>query len=156
MANPKSNQEHTESLLELILQLVKFCQAKEQYFANRHNLTTVELRCLQHFKTSHCASVKELSQGMELTSGRITHIITSLEKKKLVTREIDENDRRGINVCLTKKAIPFTQVLNKNYIDLHEKILENIHIEERKSIIKALEELVRAFTVWNENKKITN
>jgi DNA-binding MarR family transcriptional regulator len=153
MEKPKSKREHTELMLELILQLVKFCQAKEQYFANRHNLTTVELRCLQYFKTNHCASVKELSQGMELTSGRITHIITSLEKKKLVTREIDENDRRIINVCLTKKAIPFTQVINKSYVELHEKILENIPINKRKSIIKALEELVRAFIVWNENKK---
>jgi DNA-binding MarR family transcriptional regulator len=76
-----------------------------------------------------------------------------LEKKKLVTREIDENDRRIINVCLTKKAIPFTQVINKSYVELHEKILENIPINKRKSIIKALEELVRAFIVWNENKK---
>jgi len=154
MTITKNNQAHTESLLELILQLVKFCQAKEQYFANRHNLTTVELRCLQYFKTKHCASVKELSQGLELSSGRITHIITSLEKKKLVTREIDKNDRRSINVCLTKQAIPFTQVLNKSYIELHEKILRNIPTEERKSIIKALEELVKAFIIWNKSKNL--
>jgi DNA-binding MarR family transcriptional regulator len=152
MTNPKSKRAHSESLLNLIIQLVKFCQEKEQYFANLYNLTTVELRSLQYFKTNPCTSVKELSIKMGLTPGRITHIITSLEKKKLITREIDETDRRSINVCLTSKAIPFAENLNKSYIELHEKILENIPIEKREPIINTLEELVKAFKTWNEKR----
>ena len=152
MKNVGRKREHSESLLNLILQLVKFCQEKEQYFANLYNLTIVELRSLQYFKTYPCTSVKELAKKMELTPGRITHIITSLEKKKLITREIDETDRRSINVCLTSKAVPFTKNLNKSYIDLHEKILDNISVKKREPIIKALQELVKAFQVWNEKR----
>ncbi len=152
MRSAKKKRENSESLLHLILQLVKFCQEKEHYFANLYNLTTVELRSLQYFKSNPCTSVKELAKKMELTPGRITHVITSLEKKKLITRTIDESDRRSINVCLTSKAVPFTKNLNKRYLELHEKILDNIPVEKRESIINTLQELIKAFQIWNENR----
>ena len=140
-------------MLDLILQLVKICQFKEQYFASLYNLTTVELRCLQYFESHNSISVKELSKSMELTPGRITHILTSLEKKKLVTREINKDDRRGINVYLTKKAIPFTKNLKENYVKFHEKLLRNIPEEKREIIKTALKELLRAFEILNKEIK---
>ena len=140
-------------MLDLILQLVKICQFKEQYFASLYNLTTVELRCLQYFESHNSISVKELSKSMELTPGRITHILTSLEKKKLVTREINKDDRRGINVCLTKKAIPFVKNMKENYVKFHEKLLRNIPEEKREIIRTALQELINAFIILNKEMK---
>jgi DNA-binding MarR family transcriptional regulator len=90
---------------------------------------------------------------MELTPGRITHIITSLEKKKLITREINKDDRRGINVCLTNKAIPFVKNLKESYTKFHEKLLKNIPEEKRDIIKTALQELLRAFEILNKELK---
>ena len=153
MTKPNTKTDQMAEMLDLILQLVKICQFKEQYFAGLYNLTTVELRCLQCFEFHNSVSVKELSKSMELTPGRITHILTSLEKKKLVTREINKDDRRGINVYLTKKAIPFTKNLKENYVKFHEKLLRNIPEEKREIIKTALKELLRAFEILNKEIK---
>lgn len=153
MANSNTKTDQMEEVLDLILHLVKICQYKEQYFAGLYNLTPVELRCLQCFESQNSVSVKELSKSMELTPGRITHIITSLEKKKLITREINKDDRRGINVCLTKKTIPFVQNLKESYIKFHEKLLKNIPEEKREIIKTALQELLRAFEILNKELK---
>lgn len=153
MTDPNTRTDQMEKMLDLILQLVKICQYKEQYFAGLYNLTSVELRCLQCFESHNTVSVKELSKSMELTPGRITHIITSLEKKKLITREINKDDRRGINVCLTNKAIPFVKNLKESYIKFHEKLLKNIPEEKRDIIKTALQELLRAFAILNKELK---
>jgi len=150
MAKPNTKTDQITEMLELILQLKKVCQFKEQYFASLYNLKTVELRCIQCFESYNSVSIKELSKSMELTPGRITHILTSLEKKKLITREINKDDRRGINVCLTNKAIPFVINLKKDYAKFHEKLLRNIPEEKREVIKTALQELLRAFEILNK------
>ncbi|MBL7129136.1 MAG: MarR family transcriptional regulator [Ignavibacteria bacterium] len=153
MTKPNTKTDQIAEMLDLILQLVKICQFKEQYFASLYNLTTVELRCLQYFESHNSISVKELSKSMELTPGRITHILTSLEKKKLITREINKDDRRGINVCLTKKAIPFVKNMKENNVKFHEKLLRNIPEEKREIIRTALQELINAFIILNKEMK---
>ena len=153
MSIPNTKTDHMAEMLDLILHLVKICQFKEQYFASLYNLTTVEMRCLQCFESNNSVSIKELAKSMELTPGRITHILTSLEKKKLITREIDKDDRRGINVNLTNKAIPFIKNLRENYVQFHENLLKNIPEEKRDIIKTALQELTKAFESLNEEIK---
>lgn len=134
-----------DPMVDLVLQLVKVCQYKEQYFANQFNITTVELRCLQCFNSQNNISIKELTKCMGLTSSRITYILNSLEKKKLLTREISKSDRRGINVCLTNKAVPFVENLNQSYVKFHERLLRGIPEKKREIIKTALKELIGSF-----------
>lgn len=46
----------------------------------------------------------EISRFMKLSSGRTANILNSLEKKGLISRERNSQDKRQVSVCLTEKG----------------------------------------------------
>lgn len=49
-------------------------------------------------------SPSELSERVRMTKARITAAVTAMEKKGLVTRAMDKDDRRKINIAITEKG----------------------------------------------------
>jgi MarR family transcriptional regulator, multiple antibiotic resistance protein MarR len=143
-------QEQAELMAELTFELTRTCHEKERFFASMFNLTSAEFRCLRFFKTKDRLPIKELCNIMKISPGRITHILTKLEEKKLIVREKDPDDRRGINVVLTSKCQPYIKNLNESHVKLHADILSGIEPDKRDSIITAIEDLIRAIKSWSE------
>ena len=141
-----------EPIAELICELTRNCTIKEEYFAASFNLSPTEVRLLKLFSFSPKYTIKELRESLKLTSGRITHILTTLEEKKLITRVQDASDKRIILVNLTSKALPLITNLQQNYHDLHVKILESVDSSELKKITSALEILNDVFRKWVNQK----
>lgn len=141
-----------DPIAELICELTRNCNIKEEYFASSFNLSPTEVRLLKLFVLSPTYTIKELRDLLKLTPGRITHILTSLEAKKLVSRNSDSKDKRVILVSLLPKANPLITNLNKNYHELHDRILRNVKEEEMKKILSSLEILVGVFKEWVDQK----
>lgn len=141
-----------DPIAELICELTRNCNIKEEYFASSFNLSPTEVRLLKLFVLSPTYTIKELCNLLKLTPGRITHILTSLEAKKLVSRNSDSKDKRVILVSLLPKANPLITNLNKNYHELHNRILRNVKEEEMKKILSSLEILVGVFKEWVDQK----
>ena len=141
-----------EQIAELICELTRNCTIKEEYFAASFNLSPTEVRLLKLFSFSPKYTIKELRELLKLTPGRITHILTTLEEKKLITRVQDASDKRIILVNLTSKALPLITNLQQNYHDLHVKILESVDSFELKKITSALEILNDVFRKWVNQK----
>ena len=137
-----------DPIAELICELTRNCNIKEEYFASSFNLSPTEVRLLKLFVLSPTYTIKELRDLLKLTPGRITHILTSLEAKKLVSRNSDSKDKRVILVSLLPKANPLITNLNKNYHELHNRILRNVKEKEMKKILSSLEILVGVFKEW--------
>lgn len=70
-----------EPVAELICELTRNCNIKEEYFASSFNLSPTEVRFLKLFAIKPVYTIKELRDVLKLTPGRITHILTSLEEK---------------------------------------------------------------------------
>lgn len=141
-----------DPIAELICELTRNCNIKEEYFASSFNLSPTEVRFLKLFAVSPAYTIKELRDLLKLTPGRITHILTTLEEKKLVSRTQDSNDKRVILVKLLPKANPLITNLHQNYHDLHTKILQNVKPEELEQILSSLEILVDVFKKWVDHK----
>jgi DNA-binding MarR family transcriptional regulator len=141
-----------DPIAELICELTRNCNIKEEYFASSFNLSPTEVRLLKLFVLSPIYTIKELRDLLKLTPGRITHILTTLEAKKLVSRNSDSKDKRVILVSLLPKANPLITNLNKNYHELHDRILRNVKEEEMKKILSSLEILVGVFKEWVDQK----
>ncbi|GAB4137418.1 MAG: hypothetical protein Fur0015_09240 [Ignavibacteriales bacterium] len=118
------------TLAQLICDLTRYCSMKEEYFAASFNLSPTEVRFLKIFSLDNCLTIKEIKEKLGLTSGRITHILTSLPTKRLIERSPEESDKRNIIVRLLPNAAPLISNLNQNYNHLHQNILENINKEE--------------------------
>ncbi len=142
-----------EKLAQLTFLLARVCEEKENYFTKLYNLSNAEFRCMRFLNCDCFSSLKELSGSMRLTPGRITQIITTLEEKKLLTREIDQNDRRNIKIRLTESAKPYIKNVTEKHFMLHEKVLEQISLETRDSVLMAMQELLDSLLKWSKNKE---
>jgi DNA-binding MarR family transcriptional regulator len=141
-----------EPVAELICELTRNCNIKEEYFASSFNLSPTEVKFLKLFAIKPVYTIKELRDVLKLTPGRITHILTSLEEKKLVFRSLDSKDKRIIVVRLLPKATPLISNLQQNYRELHNNILRTVSEEEMGKILSSLEILVDVFKKWVNQK----
>jgi DNA-binding MarR family transcriptional regulator len=145
--------QQAEKLAQLTFLLARVCEEKELYFTKLYDLTNAEFRCMRFLHCDCYSSVKELSNVMRLTPGRVTQIITSLENKNMITREIDKEDRRNIKIRLTESAIPYIKNVTEKHVLLHEKVLEQISVETRESVLVAMEELLNSLLTWSKQKE---
>lgn len=143
----------SEKMADLTCELAQTCNEKENYFASTFNLTPAEFKCLRLFTKKDSQSIKIISSLMKLTPGRITHILTSLEEKHLIVRELDSLDRRNVIVSLTSHSKPFIRNLNENHIKLHSEILESIDPDKREFVIEAMNDVIKALKKWSESLK---
>lgn len=139
-----------EEMANITCELARTCNAKENYFASLFNLTPAEFKCLRLFTNKKVLSIKEITFQLQITPGRITHILTSLETKKFVVRKIDSTDKRNVLVYLTPKSEPFIRNLNENHIKLHEDILNKIEPEKRELVLSAMKDVVVALNLWSK------
>jgi len=142
-----------ELMSRLTCELGRTCTNKEHFFAAKYDLTPAEFRCLRLFNHRPSMSIKRIAIQMNLTPGRITHILTSLEAKKYIERKVDPKDKRNIIVYLTESSIPFLRTVNSNHIKLHEDILESIPEDKREFMLESMEELIKALKTWTDNTK---
>ena len=142
-----------KEMAHLTCNLARTCNEKENHFASMFNLTPAEFRCLRLFEEQTSMTIKDLGSMMELTPGRITHILTSLESKNFVKRSSDPKDKRNIIVMLTSKSQPFIKNVTDSHIKIHKEILERIPSDKREAVISAMDEVVKALKDWNESSK---
>lgn len=137
-----------DTMAELTYTLLENCQEKQQYIAENLKLSVSEFKCLRSFRNEGILSVKELAKRMNLTSSRMTRIIDGLVEKGYVTRDFNPQDRRVIDVALTKEGTEITRKLNIDYVSIHEDILSHMQPSSRPAVIKALRELSEAMKAW--------
>jgi DNA-binding MarR family transcriptional regulator len=146
--NETFDREQAKLLANLTLQMEKFCQVKESFFATKFNLTPVEFKCLRLIRDNILVTTKILAQQMQLTPGRITHLLNSLESKNMVIRKMDLNDRRSTLISLTQKAETFLNDIIEEYITLHEEILKHIPTTKRVEVMNNMKYFFMAFKDW--------
>ncbi|MDO5406261.1 MAG: MarR family transcriptional regulator [Eubacteriales bacterium] len=137
----------------------------EQYLAEKHNtailhehyLNTVreyapgtnlymrEVHFLVAADPEQPISISELAERLEVTLGAVSQMATKLEKKGLVLRSPDPNDRRRTMVSLTEAGIRLYQEhmeYDKKSVNALSEIFQEFSEEEIKRLIRA-EELFR-------------
>lgn len=140
MENPELYRK-AERLADLTLGLVGCCQSKQEEIAERAHLSVSEFKCLRAFRRDTEMSVKDIAHRMNLTSSRLTRIIDGLVKKRFVTRHIDPDDRRIINVRLTRQGETVAKKVTSDCIHVYEQVLGIMNAKEHDRIIQAVNEL---------------
>ncbi len=133
---------------DLTCMLSRECGRKEEFFARCYNLTPAELRMLMLFGDRQFIAIKELANMMGLTPGRITHILTSLEEKKLVQRKQDAVDKRSFNVYLTGQSRPYINNINSGHVLVHKEIFDTLDHDTQENVINVMESLIKAMQNW--------
>lgn len=153
-----TNIAQARTMAELTCKLSRACNKKETSFAALFQLTPTELRCLRMFAKKTTVSIKEMIDELEISAGRVTHILTSLEKKNYITRRVDQLDKRNHLVDLTQESKKFINQLTSKHIELHQNILNNLTEENREIITNIMVDLINALDDWSEinKRKLSN
>ncbi len=142
-------------IAQISCRLTKACLTKEEVFSSRFNLTAGEFKMLKLFSNDDVLPVKYLIEELNLTPGRITHLLTSLERKKLVTRKRHKEDKRVALVGLTAKSRQFVSMLLEEHVALHQEIMNQMSPKQIDSVMTALELFLKAMNNWTDRLKAT-
>jgi DNA-binding MarR family transcriptional regulator len=88
--------------------------------------------------------------GMEKSS--LTRMVDDLEKKGIVFRKTDPDDRRKVLVSLTEKGLNYYNQLNEITAEMADEILKFVDEQDIEEFAQSLETIVRIFRKINNNK----
>ncbi|TGK06748.1 MarR family transcriptional regulator [Leptospira semungkisensis] len=99
---PKTKAELLESILNESRNLGTVSILFHQTVADRLGLHITDHKCVDLLFTNGPQTAGEIAKTMGLSTGAVTSLIDRLEKKGLVERKNDPNDRRKVRIFLTQ------------------------------------------------------
>jgi len=148
----KTREERIERLGELIFHLRRKCSLKDMHLVRDHGISTAEYNCLIQFFDRSVIGMKELGERLDITPGGVTRIVSSLEAKGVLERRVSPEDRRGVDVVLTREGSRIVGEIHEAARELHEEILADVSDGQREQIIAAVELLSGAIGRWLERR----
>jgi len=146
----KESKERAMSLSELTCKLARACNRKEHSFAALFSLTPMELKCLRMFAGNPSISIGDIIKELEITAGRVTHILTSLERKKYIVRRVNPKDKRNYFVDITPESKKFINQLTLKHTAIHQEILANIHDNEQNLLFDVMSKIIVSLDTWTD------
>lgn len=149
----KESKEKAMSLAELTCKLARACTRKEHSFAALFGLTPMELKCLRMFAGHPSVSISDIIKELEITAGRVTHILTSLEQKKYITRRVNPKDKRNYFVDISPESRKFINQLTAKHTTIHEGILADIKENDTELLFEVMKNIIVSMDQWTESNK---
>jgi MarR family transcriptional regulator, 2-MHQ and catechol-resistance regulon repressor len=103
---------------------------------NNENFMTLELL---YSKGPH--PVQKISEILSIPSGSITYVVDKLEKKGLVERQPNPNDRRASNVVLTEEGRALFDEIFPKHVATISQNLSFISNDEKEQLIDLLKRI---------------
>lgn len=90
--------------------------------------------------------VAEIGERLQIAKAQMTHLIDKLVELRLVDRNIDNSDRRTINIALTKKGTSFMKMHENqitNAVREYLSILEDDELEALSLSLRTLRDILQ-------------
>lgn len=107
------------------------------------------MRCLT--KNGGSLTAGDLSEMLNVGTGRIGNALNSMEKKGLVRRDDDKNDRRITIVSLTDKGIEFSKKMQEQLMQKLSFILDRLGEEKFHEFLILFKEFMIGMALADKN-----
>ncbi|MDE2399675.1 MAG: MarR family transcriptional regulator [Patescibacteria group bacterium] len=138
MANkgPKYN---LEELLLLFKRSIRDIIKKEGF---KDDLTFSQVEVLRFVGLSGKRTMKNIADYLKITPPSASQIISEMEKKNLIKRKSDENDRRVVFIILSDKAKKLFTSLSDHKDAVFEKMISKLNGSDRKTLERIIRILI--------------
>lgn len=92
-------------------------------------------------RKGRCVLPSEISTEMNISSARIAATLNSLDKKGLITRQIDVDDRRRILVDLTPAGKELAERHRQTALSTTIRMLESLGEKDARELVRIMEKL---------------
>ena len=140
MANKKNKSD--SSLTTLLSKSARLMSNRLNKNLLEHEVTSEQWAVLSALWKKDGQTQQALADYANKNKASITHLIDNLEKRKLVERRVDENDRRNKIVHLTPDGADLQETLTKVVNKTTKKVTSDIDKKELKQCKKALKRMI--------------
>ncbi|MBP2026213.1 DNA-binding MarR family transcriptional regulator [Acetoanaerobium pronyense] len=109
------------------------------------DLSMNEMHTIEAIGYEDIKSMTETAEILRITVGTLTTSVNRLVKKGYVERLRDDTDRRIVLIKLTEKGKEVFKIHEQFHIEMVEKLLEDLNLEEDTALIGSLEKLKHFF-----------
>lgn len=120
-------------LIREILEVVKHVDLKP---TKNGELSTLQIRTLVYVRNNGCVKPSDLAKEFNVTPATVTVQIDKLVAGKWLERCYDNNDRRVINISLTKKAEGELDDLVEKTLKKYDWMFEALSNEDQEELLK--------------------
>ncbi len=107
------------------------------------NLPEAQIKLVVHLAIHGAQTMSEVADGLEVTTPAVTGLVDKLEKRGMVERVRDQQDRRVVRVCLA----PHAQQMAEEHLTERRRqvraVLDTLAPEEQLTFIKTFRLLVQ-------------
>ena len=107
-------------------------------------LSSKQTSILDHLDPIHAITLNGLARHMGVTAGTMSIAVDRLVKLGYVVRQLDESDRRRVNLRLTEAGVRVCAESSVLEPDLVREMLDQLSPPERRDALKGLSLLARA------------
>ncbi|MGO1117576.1 MarR family winged helix-turn-helix transcriptional regulator [Rhodovibrionaceae bacterium A322] len=86
-------------------------------------------------------SPSDLAKEMMLSTSAMTNRLDRLEKRGLLTRSVDPNDRRGLKISLSDDGFALADELVVSHVATEERMLSGLSAQERQQLSDLLDKI---------------
>lgn len=109
------------------------------------DITYNDMHVIEAIGLDEPQKMSQVAKEMSVTTGTLSKTVDSLEKKGYVQRQRSEEDKRVVNIILTKRGVHAYQHHEQFHQDMIAFVLENISDKESKVLQNVLERLMAYF-----------
>lgn len=106
-----------------------------------HDLSITEIHTIEAVGMYGMKTMSEIAGILEITMGTLTTAVDKLIKKEYVLRSRSEEDRRIVNVSLTRKGKLAYRIHEKFHLEMVREVVQGFSPEEETVLITALNKL---------------
>lgn len=128
---------YMNEILELVCSLHNFHKENQIYMTLKGEIFV--LLSLEH--RGGTALPGELAEDTGVSTARIAAILKSVEKKGLLKREIDINDRRKVLVTLTPEGTAFALSKKQELFEYWKKLMDTLGEDDVQNAIRILKKI---------------
>lgn len=109
------------------------------------DLSVTEIHTIEAIGMYSTKSMSEVAAVLDITVGTLTTAINHLVKKGYVVRRKTEEDRRIVQISLTKKGKLAYRIHEKFHKNMIIETIEGLSLEEEQVLVKSLDKLNKFF-----------
>ncbi len=94
------------------------------------------------FKEKNHALVGELTEALNLSTGRVANILRQLETKGMIRRVQQKDDRRKYEISLTAKGKHHTESLYSEVNDFYQQLVKKTGKKDAEELLRLLTKMV--------------
>lgn len=116
---------------------------KEYLTIKNKGITVTQFGVLEALYHKGDMKICDIIDRILTTSGNITVVIKNLEKEGLVTKYVDQNDKRGIYIRITQAGMDIIENIFPKHLDNINEIFNILTDDEKSTLVNILNKFIK-------------